>query len=294
MFKRNGFTTLEIGIPNREKGIFLRKESLGLTGFTLIELLVVIAIIALLMAILMPALQRVKKQAKAVVCQANLHQWGLIFSIYTDDNNGYFSKAGVHGTMWISTLRSHYKEPELRLCPMATKPAVPQGAGKPSGGKFLAWGCFNKSTSDRLMEGDCGSYGINAWVYNPPPQVSKFMTHPTVNNWRSANVERAGNIPLFLDCTWFGSCPEPFDQPPEFEGNSQVGVGGSSMKRFCINRHDGFINSALLDCSVRKIGLKELWTLKWHREYDTTAAWTMTGGVQPFDWPQWMRRFKDY
>ena len=41
-------------------------------GFTLIELLVVIAIIALLMAILMPALARVKKQAQSVTCQAKL------------------------------------------------------------------------------------------------------------------------------------------------------------------------------------------------------------------------------
>jgi len=44
-------------------------------GFTLIELLVVTAMIALLMAILMPSLQRVRRQAKALGCQANLRQW---------------------------------------------------------------------------------------------------------------------------------------------------------------------------------------------------------------------------
>ena len=60
------------------------------SGFTLIELLVVIAIIALLLAILMPALQRVKKQAKAVACQSNLHQWAVAFEMYTGENVGYF------------------------------------------------------------------------------------------------------------------------------------------------------------------------------------------------------------
>jgi prepilin-type N-terminal cleavage/methylation domain-containing protein len=54
-------------------------------GFTLIELLMVISIIALLLALLMPALQRVKHQAKAVACQSNLRQWGLCFNMYTDD-----------------------------------------------------------------------------------------------------------------------------------------------------------------------------------------------------------------
>jgi prepilin-type N-terminal cleavage/methylation domain-containing protein len=67
-------------------------------GFTLIELLVVIAIIALLMSILMPALHRVRNQARGVACKANLHQWGLIFALYTGDNNGYFYSGYLHGS----------------------------------------------------------------------------------------------------------------------------------------------------------------------------------------------------
>ena len=263
-------------------------------GFTLIELLVVIAIIALLMAILMPSLQRVRKQAKAVACQSNLHQWGLMFSMYTDDNNGYFCTAGVKGAMWISAMRPYHSEPKLRLCPMATKPAVLRDGVKPVGDKFIAWGRFKSSEEHRLMGGECGSYGINAWVYNPTPKRGVFMTHPTTPNWRSSNVKGTANIPLFLDCTWIGSSPEPFDNPPAYDGDSWVKLGGSSMKRFCINRHDGFINGVFLGSSVRKLGLKELWELKWRREYDTSGAWTTQGGCRPDDWPTWMRSFKDY
>ncbi len=64
-------------------------------AFTLIELLVVIAIIAMLMGILMPALQRVKEQARAAACKANLHEWALVFAMYTDDNDGLFMEAST-------------------------------------------------------------------------------------------------------------------------------------------------------------------------------------------------------
>jgi len=58
-----------------------------LTGFTLIELLVVIAIIAVLMAILMPALNRAREQGKRAVCLNNLRQLALAWILYADDNN---------------------------------------------------------------------------------------------------------------------------------------------------------------------------------------------------------------
>jgi prepilin-type processing-associated H-X9-DG protein len=67
-----------------------------------------------------------------------------------------------------------------------------------------------------------------------------------------------------------------------------------SMQRFCVNRHDGYVNASFLDGSAQRVGLKELWSLKWHRNYKTANRWTKVGWVRPEDWPQWMRNFKDY
>jgi len=74
-------------------------------AFTLIELLVVIAIIALLMAILIPALQRVKNQAKGTICVQNLRTMTMAWIMYKDDNDDELVKGttGSSDGSWVSS-----------------------------------------------------------------------------------------------------------------------------------------------------------------------------------------------
>jgi len=211
--------------------------------------------------------------------------------MYTGDYDGFFHKGWGIGPVrhWMSVLRPYYSnEAKLRFCPMATKPRTEGGSGVTS-----AWGIFPGGwAGGGDDEDDFGSYGINSWVCNTPEGEEHYG--PPERYWRTINVKNAANTPLFLCAWWFDGWPKSKDRPNLFE-DTHLGTNSyENMKDFCVNRHGGFVNGLFLDLSVRKIGLKELWKLKWHRTFDTEDIYTIAGGAQPDDWPQWMRKFKDY
>lgn len=148
------------------------------------------------------------------------------------------------------------------------------------GSTFTAWEMTAPPPPFRM------SYGLNNDLFYVSFDVRQTRRpSPYTYVFTSRGLE---DVPLLLDVarpicslSWEKESPPTQDRP-----DNNVGV--------CINRHNGSINVLFLDSSVRRLGLKGLWTLKWRRDFNTSGPWTKAGGVKPEDWPQWMRKFKDY
>jgi len=282
------FTLSEIKNSTRENRRFP-------SGFTLIELLVVIAIIALLMGILMPVLHKVREQGRSTVCKANLRSWGLVWRMYTDDNNSKFpdgnAGAGWERGSWIVSLRSYWKgKDKILLCPDAKKHNV-----------GVKWGSQKHAFEpgdDPAGQNELASYGLNLWCYSiSRTNIDNIQGRPKSLHFQTINEKNMMNVPLFLDSMWRGGGPWYGDasgrtrdpafaaiRPPDYNG--QWISWEYEMMHFAMDRHSKGVNAVFVDGSVRHVGIKGLWKLKWHKNYETGRGYAGK-------WPDWMASYTD-
>ena len=110
--------------------VFWPNEGASRPGFTLIELLVVITIIAILAALLLPALGRVKEKSQRICCAGNLRQINLVLLLYRTDHDGLLPPPAQPSGHWPEQLRARYNDLRLLVCP-TDQPIPASGKGAP-------------------------------------------------------------------------------------------------------------------------------------------------------------------
>jgi len=186
-------------------------------GFTLIELLVVIAIIAILAAMLLPALSRSKQSAQQIVCLNHVKQLALATIMYAADSEGYYPSSNS-SNKWPQAVRTGYQDLQLLACPNDTS---------------VGGIAFSAQSADQAPR----SYLFNAWTdyFDLLPQPVMYEIMP------ETFIEQPSETILF---------GEKQEEQGDFVMDLRTGNEITVLEQ---TRHAGRANYAFADGSVRAL-----------------------------------------
>jgi prepilin-type N-terminal cleavage/methylation domain-containing protein len=262
-------------------------------GFTLVELLVVIAIIALLMAILIPALGRSRAQARRVVCAGRIRQFMLAVMAYADTYKDTLPKGAMGAPMsaitrgrgwsqpnWLwdtdyAYIAKYLKDTRIMMCtdvPAYVKSGISSTGQRYNGNPYIpnwltgSWTCRTYLLGYGYMAGHYAQFWDDPSTYTDPAGVH-------AEPWFSpSRVIDKGNIPLVIDVVSYdegeslfvghaGTGSKEIDNPPSISIQQQAPAGGG--------------NVGTMDGAVQWRGIKDmkphmvLWNFN---SYNTTAG----------------------
>ena len=263
-------------------------------GFTLIELLVVIAIIALLLAILMPSLQKVKVIARSINCVSNLRQMAVAFNTYGAEFDGrmfpfaYRTTPKTNG-YWFRCIAPYLGDDDftfdfdqdtsgvmkIGICPSTKVQRDNSGGTAPDNKSTWYW------QGTGIQDNIIGSYCVNAWVLPDPFNygaqwgfTDQEVKERIYGRWSTI----PGNVGLIadsyrVDC-WPSTPPNstiPNEEHLKSTSTSNGGFGTphtiqGQILRYMVDRHGMSTSVAFVDGSAQKVKLKDMYSIKWNKE----------------------------